>query len=1160
MKKALHRLSLLIAVLAVSLQSFCGVVSPATAQATAIGFFKANAGNNGHGPVNVTLSYTQTAQDGTVVFYVYDLNPGKAFVMISADDHVKPVLAYSLESKFAAPAKGSSVQTWMEHATTHIYQAIQRHAPVNPLITGQWASYAQGIKPASAKSASGVAPLLTTKWNQEPYYNQLCPFNSTDNMRALTGCVATAMAQIMKYWNYPPQGSGYYGYNCVPPNYMYNYGSLSANFGNTTYNWGSMPDTLSGNNTAVATLMYQCGVAVGMQYGDDNQGGSGAYVLRSDVPSTRHSAEMAFANYFNYNFNTLKGVHESNYSPADWLNLIESELNAGHPVQYAGTDPGVGSHTWVCDGYDGNDLLHMNWGWGGLDNGYYNISSLTADNYNFSTNEEALLGIQPPSDISVTASASGTTSCGGSPVTLTAVGSTTGSYSWSPAAGLSCATCATTTASPTATTTYTVTFDSAGFSATSQVMVTVASNTLVVNRVNISNVTQHGAANGSASVQVSGGTPAYTYVWNNEATTSTINHLTPGNYAVTVSDAGGCSITAEANITEPDSSSSTNKAPSTSEGSVHESASRFAGTATMINNGSNIYVQQSALVEVQGDFVNTISNTNGSVSNDGIIELSGNFENDSGAVFHVGTNSASTDRAVKFIGSGKQIIAGSMSKTDSASFYNLVIDMAAASDTVEMQAPLVVQGSLAFGTASVTTTYNPSSLYTNNNKKGVFKTFNDTLGEFLLDIQNGNSDAISGYPVLEINGAPSTGFILTSGLRGSSNGGLQRAITSATSYLYPIGTRDKGFNAAKLNFTEIPGGGSVKAKFCSGSSDPSGFVGSISTYCSGCSSENPAPADSGYNRYFPSNECNNGAPQWLILDHTAENHGYWSFASSNTGYKYDMEVYPNGFPAVDQSAAWRLLKHEASYGVDPSLHATDWRAEIESTVSSVTDLLTYTKNIGCYQGAGVPGGSYTGFSHFTMGMGGIGQALPVQLLSLTATPTGKHHVLVAWATALEINNAGFYVMRSTDGINFSDVGWVVGHDNSTVTNNYTFDDRVPQNTLYYYKLRQVDNNGKFVYSYIVEAQLSDASSTDFALYPNPTSSEIFLDVKNAAEEVKVDMYDISGQLVYNNIFTIAGTGSTQTLTINASSMLPPGTYILNATMNEEKYSAKVILQ
>ena len=273
-----------------------------------------------------------------------------------------------------------------------------------------------------------------------------------------------------------------------------------------------------------------------------------------------------------------------------------------------------------------------------------------------------------------------------------------------------------------------------------------------------------------------------------------------------------------------------------------------------------------------------------------------------------------------------------------------------------------------------------------------------------------------------------------------------------------------------------------------------------------------------------------------------------------------MEVYPNGCPAVDQSAAWRLLKHEASYGVDPSLHATDWRAEIESTVSSVTDLLTYTKNIGCYQGAGVPGGSYTGFSHFTMGMGGIGQALPVQLLSLTATPTGKHHVLVAWATALEINNAGFYVMRSTDGINFSDVGWVVGHDNSTVTNNYTFDDRVPQNTLYYYKLRQVDNNGKFVYSYIVEAQLSDASSTDFALYPNPTSSEIFLDVKNAAEEVKVDMYDISGQLVYNNIFTIAGTGSTQTLTINASSMLPPGTYILNATMNEEKYSAKVILQ
>jgi Peptidase C10 family/Spi protease inhibitor/Secretion system C-terminal sorting domain/SprB repeat len=1156
MRKALYQSILLLAVLVTSTQLFAAQVNEATARATAISFFKSGSSNS-HGSVNVTLKYKETKTDGTVIFYVYDINPGKGFVMISADDRVKPIIAYSLETNFVTPRNGAAVQTWMQHASDHIYQAIQRHAPPSQLISSQWAAYAQGQKPASAKSNATVAPLLTTRWDQEPYYNQLCPFNAQDNMRTVTGCVATAMAQIMKFWNYPQQGTGYYGYLCAPPNCFYNYGSQSANFGATTYNWANIPDSLSSNNISVATLMYQCGVAVGMAYGDDNQGGSGSYVLRSDVSSVRHSAEMAFASYFNYNPNTLLGVHESNFSPSDWLNMIEAELNAGRPIEYAGTDPNEGSHTWVCDGYDENDLLHMNWGWGGFDNGYYSISSLTGDNYNFSTREEALLGIQPMSDLAVTASASRSTICSGGLVTLTATGPANVNYHWTPSAGLSCPTCATTTANPSSTTTYTVTIDSAGLSANTQVAITITAGNLSISTINITNVTQNGLNDGTASVMVSGGTPAYSYLWNNNATTDTILNLSPGSYQVTVSDAAGCKATATANVTQPDSTT-TEQHNGHSEGTARESGGTFTGTFT--NKGSVIYIQKSALVEVQGTLVNTLSDSTGIIKNDGIIELSGNFQNDSGALFQVGANSASTDRAVKFIGTGTQVITGNMSIPGKSSFYNLVIDQSASSDTVEMQTPLVVEGSLAFGTASVTTTYNPTSLYTNNNRKGLLKTFNNSLGEFLLNITNGNSDAISGYPVLEINGAPSTGFILTSGLRGTNNGGLQRAITSATSYLYPIGSYDKGFNAAKLNFTEIPGGGSVKAKFCTGSSDPSGFVGSISTWCSGCSGQNPAPADSGYNRYFPSNECNNGAPQWLILDHTTQNHGYWSFASTNTGYKYDMEVYPNGFPLVEQSAAWRLLKHEAAYGVDPSMHATDWREEIESTVSSVTDLLTYTKNIGCYHGAGVPGGSYTGFSHFTMGMGGIGQALPVQLLSLTATPTGKHHILVSWTTALEINNAGFYVMRSTDGVNFSDVGWVQGHDNSTITNNYTLDDRVPQNTLYYYKLRQVDNNGKFVYSYIVEAQLADQSSTDFALYPNPTSNEIFLDVKNAAEEVKVDMYDISGQLVYNNIFTITASGSNQTLTINASSMLPPGTYILNATMNEEKYSAKVILQ
>ena len=647
-----------------------------------------------------------------------------------------------------------------------------------------------------------------------------------------------------------------------------------------------------------------------------------------------------------------------------------------------------------------------------------------------------------------------------------------------------------------------------------------------------------------------------------------------GSYKVTISDAAGCTASALANITQPDSS-----APSGSNGSSggtassdtsgqsgvsttplagHRELSSSARSATLWNQGTAIYVQHAALVSVKGDFINQNSTTTGSVYNDGVMELTGNFDNDSGAVFTTGTNNSSTDRAVKFIGSSKQVITGAMSGSQS-SFYNLVIDQAAASDTVEMQTPVAVQGSIVFGTANTTSTYNPSSTYTNHNQKGLFKTYSDTLGEFLLDLQNGNPDAIAGYPVLEMGMNPNTGFIVTSGLRGTASGGLQRKISSATSYLFPIGTADKGFNGMRLNFAQVPGNGSVKAKFCSGSSQSDGFVGTISQFCDGCA-QGETPTEAGFSKYFASNECNNGAPQWVSFANTLAHHGYWSLASTNTGYAYDLEVFPNSYGYLDPYNVTRVIKHEAAYNVDPSGSSVDWRPEIESLCSSANDLLTYTKNAGCYNGGGIPGGIYRDFSHFSIGTSGGSTALPVQMLYITAEPTGKHHILVSWATALEINNQGFFVMRSLDGVNFSDIGWVVGHNNSTVTNTYTYDDRPSQNAVYYYKLRQIDNNGKFSFSNIAEAKLSDQTAQDFALYPNPTASDIFLQVNNPSEEVRVDIYDIKGQLVYNNIFTIENTGSQQTLTIHASSEMTLGTYILTASTNGEKYSAKVILQ
>ncbi|MCW5906536.1 MAG: T9SS type A sorting domain-containing protein [Chitinophagales bacterium] len=578
----------------------------------------------------------------------------------------------------------------------------------------------------------------------------------------------------------------------------------------------------------------------------------------------------------------------------------------------------------------------------------------------------------------------------------------------------------------------------------------------------------------------------------------------------------------------------------------------------LYNRGGELYLQKHAMLMVQGNIINDNTTSSGAVYNDGTIELTGNIENKEGAKFKVHTDVASKERAVKFVGVGKQLIKGNFSTAGESSFFNLVIDKINASDTVEMQTEVVVEGSLSFGSASVTTTYNPEDFFTNHNQKGLLKTFDTDGNEHLLNVTNGSPDAIAGYPVLEIEGGPSTGFILTKGTRGSSEGGLQRNITSATSYVFPVGTSDKGFNAVMLNFSAVPGNGSVKTKFCNGTSNPNGSVGTISYFCEDCSGK---ADNNGYNRFFPSNPCNGGEQQWLLFDHTASNHGYWSFESSNEGYQYDMEVFPNSFgEEANRNSAWRVLKHEAEYGDDPSLETVDWMPEIERNVSDVNDLLTFTKNMGCYNGNGVPGGTYTDFSHFAMGFSQSGGALPVKLLYVRADPMGKHRIRVSWATAIEINNAGFDVERSIDGINFTKIGWVDGHNNSTETKLYSFEDRAPAGYgIFYYRLKQIDYDEKYEYSYIVQAKIGEGGGS-FELYPNPTSSTVFINVKNPQSEITVRLYDLKGAQVFENIFPVETDGVDQTVAIKLSAILPPGTYLLTAGTNGASVNNKVVLQ
>ncbi len=396
MKKLLLALAAVTFIFAAPLNA--ATVSANTAQSVACNFFKTTyPAQVGHTALTAILKYTKTESDGLVDFYAFDISPLKGFVIVAADDAVTPVIAYSGESYFDSNFQKTGVVNWVNKAAGQIHNVILQQIQADAHTTSLWSAYAQGINPGSAKS-TGVGPLLSTTWNQLPYYNQFCPVNPADGQLSVTGCVATAMAQIMKYWNYPAQGTGSFSY--IDDNAhgdQINAGTLSANFGATHYQWTQMPNYITGNNTAVGTLMSHCGISVAMDYSD---AGSGAWVIQSEANSAygyagAPCAENSYVTYFSYNPNTIQGVFQTNYTTTQWTSLIEGEMNAGRVVQYEGFDPSAGGHTWVCDGYDVNDNLHMNWGWGGIDNGYFAASNLSVGGYTFYYDDAALIGIEP---------------------------------------------------------------------------------------------------------------------------------------------------------------------------------------------------------------------------------------------------------------------------------------------------------------------------------------------------------------------------------------------------------------------------------------------------------------------------------------------------------------------------------------------------------------------------------------------------------------------------------------------------------------------------------------------------------------------------------------------------------------------------------------------
>jgi len=378
------------------------------------------------GSSDLTLSYV--AADlingaNTVDYYVFNLVSGKGFVMVSGDDNIIPVLAYSGEFPFDINHMAPATRAWIDGYKNQITAAIVHELPAKPGTPALWSSLMTEQKHVAAKTTatfpSSTYFLCSTTWDQDPGYDNYCPSG------AVTGCVATAMAQVMKYWNWPTIGCGAHTYTESPNPYAYP--GQSADFGNTAYNWASMNTSLTAPNPAVETLMYHCGVATDMQYGPAAAGGSGTYVTESETPYPHvTSAEYALKTYFHYK-RSLHGVMRGGFTTdfyiafhilsqpdysadAAWIAILEAELNAGRPMLYKGNESGGGGHCWVCDGYDATNKMHFNWGWSGASNGYYTVDNLAppalgtgGGSGNFNTDQGIIAGIQPDSFINATA-------------------------------------------------------------------------------------------------------------------------------------------------------------------------------------------------------------------------------------------------------------------------------------------------------------------------------------------------------------------------------------------------------------------------------------------------------------------------------------------------------------------------------------------------------------------------------------------------------------------------------------------------------------------------------------------------------------------------------------------------------------------------------------
>ena len=358
------KLLLSLPLLCLNTSAIAQTVDESEALEKALNFFQS--AENAHGrqapgrqaTTRLTLAH-KAEKNGETYYYIFNDQQSGSFVIVAGDERATEILGYGDHGCLDFEQAPANFRWWMSQYEAQIHAAIQQNLP---------AASARRA-PRRAPARTNVPELVKTKWDQSTPYNNLLPSlgeGYTGKYALATGCVATAMAQVMYTHRCPAtHGYGSHSYNGI------NNLTFTADFANTTYDWGKMLldyKTATYNTdeaNAVATLMYHCGVSVDMDYNQIDQGGSGA--SSSAIPH-------ALSTYFGYD-KSAQCVQRNYYTDEEWIDLVYSELKAGRPLLYGGQDAyGNGGHEFVCHGYNAADnTFAINWGWSGQQDGYFTL-------------------------------------------------------------------------------------------------------------------------------------------------------------------------------------------------------------------------------------------------------------------------------------------------------------------------------------------------------------------------------------------------------------------------------------------------------------------------------------------------------------------------------------------------------------------------------------------------------------------------------------------------------------------------------------------------------------------------------------------------------------------------------------------------------------------